>query len=587
MFEGLDIALLEKNGYKSFRILIPLRVQLGITYLLLFSVTFVFFSIYLLKDIRTKLDHTTEENLIRYGYLISHFFSKSMEHHLLTLEQRKLIDSEMEHLSHQTDAWIGIINHDGTVLENTGGWRKRWIGNRPEIQKALGGQPASLFRKRKGINTVFVAVPIFAGIKTAGAVYLFKPLTANQEFLGSVRDSLMKSGILVFISAFLLIYLFSYVLTRPLQKITSAIHGMQTGKLDLPLKVLPHNEIGTLGITIKEMADTIQSHAEKLSFVLSKMANGVLVLKADAAVEYINDQAQKLIHLNPGEKLPDNSPFFSFFQNILKKESPPVFEYEVPDKKTIQVIATPILQEKNLSGLIAVFQDVSEYKRIEKLRAQFVSDVSHELKTPLSSIKALCEILRDSALQEPEQAKKFLSQMEQEVDRLSRLVKDLLNLSKLESEAFPLNKQEAILEEVIQEAASQFQNFENRISISHGKTIVTLDVDRIKQVLCNLFDNAIKACGQTKNPEIKVKIKTWTNKILVSVADNGIGIPSQDIPRIFERFYRVNQARTRKDGGTGLGLAIVKQIIQQHGGEIWVESSPKTGTVFFFTLPLF
>ncbi|MBA4149340.1 MAG: PAS domain-containing protein [Verrucomicrobia bacterium] len=240
-------------------------------------------------------------------------------------------------------------------------------------------------------------------------------------------------------------------------------------------------------------------------------------------------------------------------------------------------------------GTILVFHDLTQLKKLERTRQEFVANVSHELRTPLSLIKGYVETLIDGAKNDPELATKFLGTIEKHADRLTFLIEDLLIISQLESGQIVLNQQRVNLHElsarVLGDLASRKQEKGVQITSAIGPDIfVQADAQRLEQVLCNLVDNAIKYGRQ--NGSIALNAKQFNEEqIVVSIKDDGPGIPPEAQERIFERFYRVDKARSREQGGTGLGLSIVKHIVQSHGGRVWVESDPGKGSTFYFSLP--
>ena len=240
-------------------------------------------------------------------------------------------------------------------------------------------------------------------------------------------------------------------------------------------------------------------------------------------------------------------------------------------------------------GMILVFHDLTRLKQLENTRKEFVANVSHELRTPLSMIKGYVETLISGAKDDPSVATRFLQTIEKHADRLTYLIEDLLTISRLESGQIVMNLKQLELRPVADEVVSDLRSraddksvvLENQVP---PQILVRADADRIQQVLFNLVDNAIKY----GRPEGLVRIGALAvdgQKIEVSVRDNGPGIPPEAIERVFERFYRVDKARSREQGGTGLGLSIVKHIVQSHGGEVWAKSTVGQGTTFLFTLP--
>jgi two-component system phosphate regulon sensor histidine kinase PhoR len=242
-----------------------------------------------------------------------------------------------------------------------------------------------------------------------------------------------------------------------------------------------------------------------------------------------------------------------------------------------------------MRGAIAVFHDITRLKELEKIRQDFVANVSHELRTPLTTIKGYAETLLDGALKE-DVALQFVSVIKRHTDRLTKIVEDLLTLSTIESKEFHLKKERLSISELIRDAVDFVKEAadKKKISISEKETtsslMVEADRNYLEQVLVNLLDNAIKYGREGGEIEISTAEKDQ-KEIEISVRDNGMGIPREDLPRVFERFYRVDKGRSQALGGTGLGLSIVKHIVQAHAGRVWAESQLGEGSTFYFTLP--
>jgi two-component system phosphate regulon sensor histidine kinase PhoR len=250
----------------------------------------------------------------------------------------------------------------------------------------------------------------------------------------------------------------------------------------------------------------------------------------------------------------------------------------------------PLLEAGNLRGVVAVFHDISDLKRVERIRRDFVANVSHELRTPVTVIKGYAETLLSGALSDdPQRAERFLGIIQNHADRLSSLVRDLLTLSELESGEVSMHPLSVQVEDAVRHALLLVgqRGEEKGVNLEYmgatGAACVKADRSRLDQVLINLLDNAIKYSGQ--GGTVTVRAVEEGDMVRISVRDSGIGIPDKDLPRLFERFYRVDEARSRDRGGTGLGLSIVKHIVQAHGGSVSVESTQGVGSVFSFTLP--
>jgi two-component system phosphate regulon sensor histidine kinase PhoR len=356
--------------------------------------------------------------------------------------------------------------------------------------------------------------------------------------------------------------------------------------------------VGQLRMKIAEVSED----KEYLQTVLKGMMEGVLVVDERKRIKMMNEALRSLLSVpsdiagrTPLEVI-RNADLESTIQRVLQSGESGAFEMEVPvlggKILEVNVVAISTASEGRngkVLGAIAVFHDITRLKRLERMRQDFVANVSHELRTPLTTIKGYAETLLDGALKE-EVAFQFVQVIDRHADRLTRIVEDLLTLSKIESKEFRLKPERLLASELIQAALDVVKEEADRkrISISWSEFAPSLSIvgDRkgLEQVLINLLDNAIKY-GREKG-----SIKIWFNEnpngeIQVSVQDDGIGIPKEDLPRIFERFYRVDKGRSKELGGTGLGLSIVKHIIQAHGGMIWAESQMGNGSTFHFTLP--
>jgi two-component system phosphate regulon sensor histidine kinase PhoR len=259
-----------------------------------------------------------------------------------------------------------------------------------------------------------------------------------------------------------------------------------------------------------------------------------------------------------------------------------------PVQKIFQINASPIFKKEEVSGCLLVIHDITEIRKLETMRRDFVANVSHELKTPLTSIKGFVETLLEGALEDKENNRHFLKIIQEHGERLNKLVDDLLSLSHLESKEILLEKGIFNLRQQVEKVIMGFKEQLKKRNVDIKNEIpanisINADKDKIEGVFTNLIDNAIKF--NKENGSIKISSQQEGDKIKIIVEDSGVGIPDKDIPRIFERFYRVDKARSAELGGTGLGLSIVKHIVELHGGTVGVESVEGLGSKFWFTLP--
>ncbi|MGZ4987460.1 MAG: sensor histidine kinase [Limisphaerales bacterium] len=360
------------------------------------------------------------------------------------------------------------------------------------------------------------------------------------------------------------------------------------------LQLNHEKQLSTLREQHKSTIDKIQAQQKAL---LNSMTDGLLVLDDRCAIQITNRALHEFF--NVADVLAGKTALEAFrlhelaeVVDRLKSQSQVLdYELEVPGltSRWVHVNAATIVGDHNERlGAVLIFHDVTRLKTLENTRREFVANVSHELRTPLSMIKGFAETLLGGAMQDPEVSTKFLQTIEKHTDRLAHLIGDLLTISELESGDTSLSLRpvhiaqlvDAVFDDLRSRADAQQIALRNEVS---PETVVEADSDRLKQVFWNLIENGVKY-GKKKG-HVTVSTQPEDDQFIrLMVTDNGRGIPADALPRIFERFYRVDKARSRESGGTGLGLAIVKHIVQSHGGKVWAESVVGAGTTFFFTI---
>jgi two-component system phosphate regulon sensor histidine kinase PhoR len=387
---------------------------------------------------------------------------------------------------------------------------------------------------------------------------------------------------------------------------------LDTGSLEREIQIYSQDEWGEFAravdemrIRLREKIDEVSRERDYLKTILKGMVEGVLVVDERGRILMVNDALRTILSLSSEvvDKAPleaiRNAELEEAIREAIHEGKNTAFELTFPlsGGKIVEVNVVGISpspeetaqEAEKIEGAIAVFHDISRLKELEKVRQDFVANVSHELRTPLTTIKGYTETLLDGALRE-EVAPQFLQVIQKHADRLTKIVEDLLALSKIESKEFYLKRERLPLSELIDDVSGFVKEAAQKKKISISRSIVpsTLEMmgDRsyLEQVFVNLLDNAIKYTPEGGRVTISA-IEKDQREIQFSIEDNGIGIPREDIPRIFERFYRVDKGRSQELGGTGLGLSIVKHLVQAHGGRVWVESQPGKGSTFYFTLP--
>ena len=354
----------------------------------------------------------------------------------------------------------------------------------------------------------------------------------------------------------------------------------------------------TLDLQQKQHSQTVAENQAQQEALFNSMAEGVLVLDRSGRIELINQSLRRLLALTAevrGQTILEAfrlQELAAVVERLQRDQVVRGFELELPgmDERWLEVSAAAVLDQEGVRhGAILVFHDLTRLKQLENTRQEFVANVSHELRTPLSLIKGFVETLLEGAKNEPELVSRFLKTIEKHTDRLTYLIEDLLTISRLESGQITMNLQQADLGEEVRRVVDDLQTRADEKKVTIRNVLPTelaarADADRLHQVLFNLVENAIKYGKNEGQVSIGGRVLP-DQKVELWVQDDGPGLPPEARERVFERFYRVDRARSRETGGTGLGLAIVKHIVQAHGGEVWVKSEMGVGSTFFFTLP--
>jgi two-component system sensor histidine kinase VicK len=367
------------------------------------------------------------------------------------------------------------------------------------------------------------------------------------------------------------------------------------------------DEIGRLGETFNYLAeqlsqtiDEISSEKSKVEAIIYNMTDGIIALDGKGHVIQINPSSRSLVRImgltvptlgRSGFHLLRNLIGQDAVRHFLRDQEPYMAELAGPaDSYTVEIKIAPFKIEKGkLNGTLIVIHDVTREKELARLQEEFVADVSHELRTPLSTVKSYVETLLDGAADNPQVRDRFLRVLSAETDRMVAMVKDLLTLSQMDAGRVYWHKSVINLQDLAQEAVDNLKHKQGKqlpaISIApdFNDYPVYVDRDKVMRVFSNLLINAVKYTGIDGQIEISAKVDA--DKVKVCIADTGTGIPEQELPRIFERFYRVEKTRSRDFGGTGLGLSIARKVVEGHGGKIWIESVPGIGTAVYFTLP--
>ncbi|WP_052353811.1 two-component system histidine kinase PnpS [Neobacillus jeddahensis] len=394
--------------------------------------------------------------------------------------------------------------------------------------------------------------------------------------------------------------------TKPIKEATEVALELAHGNYRARTKVDRFDDAGILGSSINVLAENLQGlskaqemQQDRLSVLIENMGAGLILIDSRGYINLINKGYIDIFHIDPKNYLDklyyevlENEEICHLVAEVFRTEKKCSKHLLIPliiERRYFVVYGVPIIGTNNVwKGVLLVFHDITELKKLEQMRKDFVANVSHELKTPVTSIKGFAETLLDGAMNNKDSLEAFLSIILKESDRLQTLIQELLELSKIEQQGFQLNIQEVdlypLLNEVIKllEGKAKAKNLRLEFYSKQKQVLINADIDRLKQVFINLIGNAI-----TYTPaegDIKIILLDYEENVRIHVKDTGVGINKEDIPRIFERFYRVDRARSRNSGGTGLGLAIVKHLIEAHHGSISVRSKMGEGSEFIIEL---
>jgi two-component system phosphate regulon sensor histidine kinase PhoR len=584
-----------------------MQSKLFLTYLLLSVLGLSVAGVLISLSEKKRFLKDTEQSMLSEVQLLSNIFAEALK----DSSDMAKTDSLADELGIKIQGRITIIDKNGKVLGDTYESGAELLNmenhrNRPEVVLALQDKVGKSIRYSYTIKTdmLYIALPIKTEAGILGIARLSLPLVELRDRQRTIFNIIALGLFVAFIFSILLSYGFSKRVTKPLQQMMQVSRGISRGDFTQKIKIDRKDEIGELSGILNQMSDElwqkiahITEDKSQLHSILSSMIEGVLAVDSQGRVLLVNDALSQMFEL-------DTSFYGKTYYEIIRNPDLNQFIHQVlsnrgEEKKEITfihpkprdfVIQSAMVEQPSPGAILAifVFHDITELKKTERIRKDFVANVSHELRTPLTSIKGFVEALKDGAMNSPEQSPRFLSIISQHTDRMNKIISDLLQLSQIESKEFELKMEPFSLKELVEEVVYSLNRSADQksqgveINLHSEAQKVLGDKYRINQALTNLLDNAIKYTPE--KGKIKIESRDKGECIEIAVIDNGMGIPPNDLPRIFERFYTVDKGRSRELGGTGLGLSIVKHIIEAHGGTVTVQSQPGKGSRFSFTL---
>ncbi|MFC5712752.1 two-component system histidine kinase PnpS [Thalassorhabdus alkalitolerans] len=504
---------------------------------------------------------------------------------------------------------VTILNSEGTVIgesERTPVGMENHSG-RPEIMNAgESGTHHVRYSTTVGAELLYFALPLELNGEVEGYLRLGLPVEHVNEMNRQIWIFIGLTFTVAFFVILSLNYRIASQLTKPIGQVTKVANELAKGNFNARTYSGSKDEVGQLTRSINVLAYNLgqitkryQTQQERLEALIDNMGSGLIFINDRGDITLINQACKDIFNENTDEwqdvlyyEVIHEKELIKFIQSVLLTEQKDRQQVTISaplEMKYYDVYGAPVIGARNkLRGIVLVLHDISELKKLEQVRKDFVANVSHELRTPVTSVKGFAETLLDGAMENPELRKQFLDIIWKESDRLQDLISELLELSKIEQEHFQLHIQQVNIAALTKEVTDLLlpKAKEKDITVTSkgdGKALMNGDPARLKQILINIINNSIVYTPVKGN--ILVEVTSEDKQIKVSVTDTGIGISQEHIKRIFERFYRIEKARSRNSGGTGLGLAIVKHLVEAHQGKIEVDSTLGKGTTFTLTFP--
>jgi len=585
-----------------------LAAKLTVGYLLVVVGVTAAVGIFLTRQLEDRALHQLEASLATQARLIA----QALPSQSILPEARPRLQPLVEALATRADCRITFIAVDGTVVADSNVPLAALPSvenhrDRPEVQAALRGGVGRSTRRsatvRRGL--FYVAIPVMEQGTVTGVVRVALPLTQAHDLVASVARTLAAG---LGATALLIVLVSGWLarrMTRPLTAMAGSARRLASGEFAARAPVMTRDEVGQLGQAFNAMAENLQAKIQELEAnrsqiegILQSMVEGVLAVGPKGEILLVNAAAREILGIKQdvagGTRATDiirQPELQELIRQTLTTRQPQVRDLALvaPLERHLRVHATTCQAPAGRATLL-VLHDITDLKRLESLRRDFVANVSHELKTPLTAIQGAVETLLDGASRDPAHSRSFLESIAEESARLNRLVEDLLTLAQVESKQAVLRREpisiQPFLEEEIARHRALAEAHQVSLKLDALESTQTLFADRnqLSQAVSNLLDNGIKY--NRLGGRVTVRVFIQEGKCRIEVEDTGIGIPPEDLPRIFERFYRVDKARSRESGGTGLGLSIVKHVAEAHGGSVQAESQSGVGSRFILIFPL-
>lgn len=531
-----------------------------------------------------------------------------------------------EYSSGQQISEIVVVNNQGQIVASKANNTQDLVGKRttnPQIKSVLySGRKVTQISHSDREGSYYLSITPLINSTTGnnaivGAIYTRADMDSVYKNINDIVFTFFVASLVAGLLGALISIVVARAITRPIAEMKKQALRMAAGDYSGQVKVYSEDELGQLAIAVNNLSIKVEEEQEnsdaertRLDSVLSQMSDGVLSTDRHGNIIIINETACEFLNTDPQTAV--NQPLVELlgisattsFEDLLDNQAERIIEQSAEYEDDLILQADFSLIKRNTgftTGLVCVLHDVTEQQKIDRDRRQFVSNVSHELRTPLTSLRSYIEALNDGAMADPQLAPRFLNVIQDETDRMIRMITSLLSLSRLDQGTTKINLElvnfneffNYILDrfdmllakdrEKAEKAGTTVKRYTIKRIFTHKDLWVEIDPDKLTQAIDNIMNNAIKY-----SPDggiITCRLVDTQNNLILSIADQGLGIPRKDIKKVFERFYRVDKARSRQQGGTGLGLSIAKEVIEAQGGHIWVNSAENRGSTFYISLP--
>lgn len=541
-----------------------------------------------------------------------------------TAAANQKIRKVLEDINNENISEIQVVDVKGTIRGDSDVNNRSLVGQKTtdaEIKQVIYNSRSftkTTYDKRDNRRYYIAITPLLSVSgntnTVVGAVYVKANMETVYDSINSVVVIFATASLIATAIGMALAIVISRAITRPIDEMKKQTSRIARGDYSGQVRIYGQDELGqlaqavnNLSVKIEEAQESSEAERRRLDSVLSHMSDGVIATDRRGNITIINEMASEDLNVNPdeviGRSILDVLDIRSRYtlREILENQDEIILDLSDAEHEQVLNAYFSLIQRESgfISGLVCVLHDVTEQQKIDRERRQFVSNVSHELRTPLTSMRSYIEALNDGAWKDPEVAPQFLKVTQDETDRMIRMINDLLSLSRMDSGRLQLELELVNLNELFNYILNRFDmmldkdNNDTRDTKTKNYTIkrdftkrdlwVEIDTDKFIQVVDNIMNNAIKYSPD--GGVITCRLLETHNHVILSITDQGLGIPKKDLSHVFDRFFRVDKARSRAQGGTGLGLAISKEVIALHHGKIWVDSIEGKGSTFYISLP--